>query len=78
MPSGTSFSFTGHPQRRQFSENNVFRDYNHFIPWEHPDALEAAIRMATDRLSRTRAKSVKGFALIPDQSSRNTKREKTN
>ena len=31
----------------------VFRDYNHFIPWEHPDAAEAAIRMATDRLSRT-------------------------
>ena len=31
----------------------VFRDYNHFIPWEHPDAVEAAIRMATDRLSRT-------------------------
>jgi len=31
----------------------VFRDYNHFIPWEQPDAVEAAIRMATDRLSRT-------------------------
>jgi len=31
----------------------VFRDYNHFIPWEHPDAAEAAIRMATDCLSRT-------------------------
>ncbi len=24
----------------------VFRDYNHFTPWEHPDAAEAAIRMA--------------------------------
>ena len=31
----------------------VFPDYNHFIPWEHPDAVEAAIRMVTDRLSRT-------------------------
>jgi len=25
----------------------VFPDYNHFIPWEHPDAVEAAIRMVT-------------------------------
>jgi pimeloyl-ACP methyl ester carboxylesterase len=31
----------------------VFPDYNHFIPWEHPDAVEAAIRMVTGRLSRT-------------------------
>ena len=31
----------------------VFPDYNHFIPWEHPDAVEAAIRMVIDRLSRT-------------------------
>jgi pimeloyl-ACP methyl ester carboxylesterase len=31
----------------------VFRDYNHFIPWEHPDAVEAAIRMVIDRLRRT-------------------------
>jgi len=31
----------------------VFPDYNHFIPREHPDAVEAAIRMVTDRLSRT-------------------------
>lgn len=31
----------------------VFPDYNHFIPWEHPDAVEAAIRMVTDHLSRT-------------------------
>ena len=30
----------------------VFPDYNHFIPWEHPDAVEAAIHMATDRVSR--------------------------
>ena len=30
----------------------VFPNYNHFIPWEHPDAVEAAIRMITDRLSR--------------------------
>ena len=30
----------------------VFPDYNHFIPWEHPDAVEAAIRMVTDYLSR--------------------------
>ncbi len=31
----------------------VFPDYNHFIPWEHPDAVEAVIRMVTDRWSRT-------------------------
>src|SRR6266550_1940636 len=31
----------------------VFPDYNHFIPWEHPDAVEVAIRMVTGRLSRT-------------------------
>jgi pimeloyl-ACP methyl ester carboxylesterase len=30
----------------------LFPDYNHFIPWEHPDAVEAAIRMVTDHLSR--------------------------
>jgi pimeloyl-ACP methyl ester carboxylesterase len=29
----------------------VFPDYNHFIPWEHPDAVEAAIRMVTNRVS---------------------------
>ncbi len=28
----------------------IFPPYNHFIPWEHPDAVEAAIRMVTDRL----------------------------
>jgi pimeloyl-ACP methyl ester carboxylesterase len=31
----------------------VFPDYTHFIPWEHPDAVEAAIRMVTGRLSPT-------------------------
>lgn len=32
----------------------VFPDYNHFIPWEHPDAVEAAIQRVTSRLdSRT-------------------------
>jgi pimeloyl-ACP methyl ester carboxylesterase len=31
----------------------VFPDYNHFIPWEHPEAVEAAIRTVTDRLSHT-------------------------
>ena len=31
----------------------VFPDYNHFIPWEHPDAVEEAIRTLTDRVSRT-------------------------
>jgi len=30
----------------------VFPDYNHFIPWKHPEAVEAAIRRVTDRLSR--------------------------
>jgi pimeloyl-ACP methyl ester carboxylesterase len=30
----------------------VFPDFNHFIPWEHPEAAEAAIRMVTNRLSR--------------------------
>ncbi|MGB8170188.1 MAG: alpha/beta hydrolase [Chthoniobacteraceae bacterium] len=29
----------------------IFPEYNHFIPWEHPDAVEAAIRKVTDRLS---------------------------
>ena len=33
-------------------EQLVFPDYNHFIPWKHPEAVEAAIRMVTDRLSR--------------------------
>ena len=28
----------------------VFADYNHFIPWEHPDAVEAALRKLADRL----------------------------
>jgi pimeloyl-ACP methyl ester carboxylesterase len=30
----------------------VFPDYKHFIPWEHPDAVESAIRMVTNCLSR--------------------------
>jgi len=34
-------------------EQLVFPDYNHFIPWEHPDAVEAAIRKVTNRLNRT-------------------------
>jgi len=25
----------------------VYPDYNHFIPWEHPDAVKAAIRKIT-------------------------------
>ena len=29
----------------------VFPDYNHFIPWEHPDAVEAALRMVTNAIS---------------------------
>ena len=28
----------------------VFAGYNHFIPWEHPDAVEAALRKLTDRI----------------------------
>ncbi len=28
----------------------VFPGYNHFIPWEHPDAVEAAIRKVTSRI----------------------------
>jgi len=28
----------------------VYPDYNHFIPWEHPDAVQAALRKLTDRL----------------------------
>jgi len=31
----------------------VFSDYNHFIPWEHPDAVDSAIRTVTSQLSRT-------------------------
>ena len=27
----------------------VYPDYNHFIPWEHPEAVEAAIKKITDR-----------------------------
>jgi len=34
-------------------EQFVFPGYNHFIPWEHPDAVEAAIRIVTNRLNRT-------------------------
>ncbi len=30
----------------------VFPEYNHFIPWEHPEAVEAAIRIMSDRLSK--------------------------
>lgn len=30
----------------------IFPEYNHYIPWEHPEAVEAAIRMVTDRLSQ--------------------------
>jgi pimeloyl-ACP methyl ester carboxylesterase len=30
----------------------VFPEYNHFIPWEHPEAVETAIRMVTDRVSQ--------------------------
>lgn len=30
----------------------IFPDDNHFIPWEHPEAVEAAIRMLIDRLSQ--------------------------
>jgi pimeloyl-ACP methyl ester carboxylesterase len=31
----------------------VFPDYNHFIPWEHPDAVADAIGMVTNRLNRS-------------------------
>jgi pimeloyl-ACP methyl ester carboxylesterase len=30
----------------------VFPEYNHFIPWEHPEAVEGAIRTVSDRLSK--------------------------
>lgn len=30
----------------------IYPDYNHFIPWEHPDAVEAALRKLTDRVER--------------------------
>lgn len=30
----------------------IFPEYNHFIPWEHPEAVEAAIHLMTDRLSQ--------------------------
>ncbi len=30
----------------------VFPEYNHFIPWEHPDAVAAALRVVTDRVSQ--------------------------
>jgi pimeloyl-ACP methyl ester carboxylesterase len=28
----------------------IYPDFNHFIPWEHPDAVEAALRKLTDRV----------------------------
>jgi pimeloyl-ACP methyl ester carboxylesterase len=31
----------------------VFPDYNHFIPWEHPGAVEAAIHMVTRDLNQS-------------------------
>jgi pimeloyl-ACP methyl ester carboxylesterase len=34
-------------------EQLVFPGHNHFIPWEHPDAVEAAIRKVTNYLERT-------------------------
>jgi pimeloyl-ACP methyl ester carboxylesterase len=30
----------------------IFPEYNHYIPWEHPEAVEAAIRIVSDRLSK--------------------------
>jgi pimeloyl-ACP methyl ester carboxylesterase len=33
-------------------EELIFPEYNHFIPWEHPGAVEAAIRRVTDRLNQ--------------------------
>jgi pimeloyl-ACP methyl ester carboxylesterase len=30
----------------------VFPGYNHFIPWQHPDAVEAAIQKVTRHLDR--------------------------
>lgn len=38
--------------RGNLFEQLIFPEYNHFIPWEHQDAVEAAIRMVTDRLSQ--------------------------
>ena len=29
----------------------IFPDYNHFIPWQHPDAVAQAIRMMTNHLA---------------------------
>lgn len=34
----------------------VFPEYNHFIPWEHPDAVEAAIQKVLDRASQRRGR----------------------
>ena len=31
----------------------VFPAYNHFIPWEHPEAVEAAIRKVTSRINHS-------------------------
>ena len=33
-------------------EQLVFPGYNHFIPWQHPDAVEAAIQKVTRHLER--------------------------
>jgi pimeloyl-ACP methyl ester carboxylesterase len=38
--------------RGNLFEPLVFPEYNHFIPWEHPEAVEAAIRIVSDRLSQ--------------------------
>lgn len=43
------FAATG---KTNFFEQLVFPDDNNFIPWERQDAVEVAIRMLIDRLSR--------------------------
>ena len=37
--------------RTNLFDQLVFSGYNHFIPWQHPDAIEAAIRRVTGRFN---------------------------
>ena len=46
---GVSFMFG----KRNLFEAIVVPNYNHFIPWQHPDAVERAIQLLTNRLQQT-------------------------
>jgi hypothetical protein len=33
-------------------EARVVQNYNHFIPWQHPDAVEKALELLTNHIDR--------------------------